>query len=156
MEAGLQTEIKQVALGYGLEYKVSNYRVQSYLAPAYTVLQSRHPDLSFPTFINEVLRIRAEEREKRGPSGCDYKWHGIKAYLDEVSGVSGGVVSKPEQRPRADHEFLPLCAWCKKIRHEDDRWMTLDDYVSEITGKRFSHGMCPGCAAKFVPTHSCH
>jgi len=156
MEARLQNEIMQVALGYGLEYKISNYRVQSYLAPAYAVLQSRHPDLSFPTFIKEVLRVRAEEKEKRGPSGSDYKWHGIEAYLDEFSGGLSRVVSKPEQRPPAEHEFLPLCAWCKKIRNEDDSWMTLDDYVSEITGKRFSHGMCAGCAARFVPTHSGH
>jgi len=152
MESGLQTEIQQVALGYGLEYKVSNHRVRSYLAPAYAVLQRRHPDLSFPTFISEVLRIRAEEREKRGPSDYDYKWHGVKAYLDEVSGGSTAVESKPEQRYHADQDFLSLCAWCKKIRHEDDSWMTLDDYVSKITGKRFSHGLCPGCAAKFLPT----
>jgi hypothetical protein len=156
MEAGLQTEITQVALGYGLEYKISNYRVQSYLAPAYVVLQRRHPDLSFPAFISEVLRIRAEERQKRDPSDRDYKWHGVKAYLDEVSGASSRGESIPEQHYRADQEFLPLCAWCKKIRDEDDRWMTLDSYVSEITGKRFSHGMCPSCAAEFVPTHSGH
>lgn len=156
MEAGLQTEITRVALGYGLEYKISNYRVQSYLAPAYRVLQRRHADLSFQTFINEVLRIRAEEKEKRDPSARDYKWHGVKAYLDEVSGGSSGVERKPAQYYRADQEFLPLCAWCKKIRHEDDRWMTLDNYVSEITGKRFSHGMCPVCAAEFVPTRSGH
>ena len=87
----LQTEITQVALGYGLKYKISNYRVQSYLAPAYVVLQRRHPDLSFQAFINEVLRIREEEREKRDPSGCDYKWHGVKAYLDEFSGGSSRV-----------------------------------------------------------------
>jgi hypothetical protein len=149
MEAGLQTEITQVALGYGLKYKISNYRMQSYLAPAYVVLQRRHPDLSFPAFINEVLRIRAEERERRDPAGCDYEWHGVKAYLDEFWGGSSGV-------GEADEEFLSLCAWCKKIRHEDDRWITLDSYVSEITGKRFSHGMCPACAANFVPTHSGH
>jgi len=152
MELGLQTELHQVALGYGLEYKISNYRMQTYLVPAYTVLQRRHPDLSFPTFISEVLRIRLEEREKRGPSDCDHKWHGVKAYLDEVSGGSTAVETKPEQHYHADQEFLPLCAWCKKIRHEDDKWITLDDYVSKITGKRFSHGLCPDCAAKFLPT----
>ena len=152
MESGLQTEIQKIALGYGLEYKISNYRMQSYLAPAYVVLQRKHPGLSFQTFINEVLRIRAKERGKFGPSECDYKWHGVKAYLDEVSGGTSGVENKPERHHDTDQEFLPLCAWCKKIRHEDDRWMTLDDYVSKITGKRFSHGMCPGCAAKFVLT----
>ena len=152
MESRLQTDIQQVALGYGLQYKISNYRVQSYLAPAYAVLQRKHPDLSFRTFINEVLRIRVEEREKRGPSDYDCKWHGVKAYLDEVSGGSSGVESKPKQHYRTDREFLPLCAWCKKIRNDDNMWMTLDDYVSKITGKRFSHGMCPGCAAKFVQT----
>jgi len=64
MESGLQTEIQKIALGYGLEYKISNYRMQSYLAPAYVVLQRKHPGLSFQTFINEVLRIRAERERK--------------------------------------------------------------------------------------------
>ena len=126
--------------------------MQNYLAPAYGVLQRKHPDLSFQAFINEVLRIRAEEKDKRGSTDWDFQWRGVQAYLDEFSGGSSGVQNKPERPRPSDQEFLPLCAWCKKIRNEDETWMSLDDYISKITGKRFSHGMCPGCAAKFVPT----
>ena len=151
MESGLRTEIQQVALGYGLQYKISNYRIRNYLAPAYAVLQRRHPDLSFQAFINEVLTIRAEEKEKCSSSDWDYQWHGVQAYLDEVSGGSSGMRSNPAQPHPCDPEFLPLCAWCHRIRNEDDMWMRLDDYISKISGKRFSHGICPGCAAKFVP-----
>jgi len=301
MEPNLSNGIKEVALGYGLEYKISDRRMREYLAPTYLILRHNHPELRFTAFISEVVKVRAEERKKRGPasepkeygiiaslgdisggrvlnrsvgstnnrvlwvddrpdnniverrageeigltftlalstaealeqlsrqrfaaiisdmgrkegsregyvlldalrrggdqtpffiyassnapehqretfehcgqgcfnnakelltavkwasalgpSDCNHKWHGVKAYLDEVSGGLTAVESKPEQHYHAEQEFLPLCAWCKKIRHGDDSWMTLDDYVSKITGKRFSHGLCPGCAAKFLPT----
>jgi hypothetical protein len=41
-------------------------------------------------------------------------------------------------------DFIPICAGCKSIR-EDDRWVRVEQYVTEHTGSRFSHGLCPAC-----------
>jgi|HubBroStandDraft_1064217.scaffolds.fasta_scaffold00003_207 hypothetical protein len=50
--------------------------------------------------------------------------------------------------------ILPICAACKKIREEDGAWVGLDDYVSDHSAARFSHGMCPDCMTKFYPNYS--
>lgn len=47
--------------------------------------------------------------------------------------------------------FLPICMHCKKIRDDHGYWERIDKYISEHTDARFSHGICPECAAKHYP-----
>ena len=47
--------------------------------------------------------------------------------------------------------ILPICSSCKKIREEDGAWTALDEYVSDHTQAKFSHGMCPECMARLYP-----
>lgn len=44
--------------------------------------------------------------------------------------------------------LLPICAFCKKIRNEDEQWESLEGYISRRSEARFSHGFCPECGAK--------
>ena len=44
--------------------------------------------------------------------------------------------------------FLRVCAWCRRIQHQD-LWLSLEDHFQKRTGGRISHGMCPECAARF-------
>ena len=44
--------------------------------------------------------------------------------------------------------LIPICAWCKSIRDDRDFWHSVEDYISEHTEARFSHGICPECLAK--------
>jgi PAS domain S-box-containing protein len=48
---------------------------------------------------------------------------------------------------RTLREILPICAYCKKVRDDEDYWDTVESYVSRHTATRFSHGICPSCAA---------
>lgn len=41
--------------------------------------------------------------------------------------------------------LLPICAWCKKIRSDGDYWQQVEEYVSQHTDARFTHGICPTC-----------
>jgi CheY-like chemotaxis protein len=45
-------------------------------------------------------------------------------------------------------ELIPICAYCRKVRDEDDYWQQVETYVQKETGSRFSHGACPDCCAK--------
>jgi PAS domain S-box-containing protein len=45
-------------------------------------------------------------------------------------------------------EILPICSYCRKIRDDENYWHTVEDYISEHTASRFSHGICPSCLAK--------
>jgi hypothetical protein len=41
--------------------------------------------------------------------------------------------------------ILPICSYCKKIRDDQNYWTQVESYVSEHSGARFSHGICPSC-----------
>lgn len=44
--------------------------------------------------------------------------------------------------------LLPICAWCKKVRHDDGYWEQLELYVSQRSEASFSHSICPDCQTK--------
>ena len=41
--------------------------------------------------------------------------------------------------------LLPMCAYCKKIRVDDQYWQQLEGYLSDHSDAEFSHGICPQC-----------
>jgi hypothetical protein len=48
---------------------------------------------------------------------------------------------------------LPICSNCKKIRDDKGSWRQLEEYISEHTDSRFSHGLCSDCAQKLYPKY---
>lgn len=46
------------------------------------------------------------------------------------------------------HGLLPICAWCKNIRNDQNYWQKVEDYVSGHSDARFTHGICPACLQK--------
>lgn len=44
--------------------------------------------------------------------------------------------------------FLPICAYCKKIRDDKGYWAGVESYISKHTDTVFSHGICPECTEK--------
>jgi PAS domain S-box-containing protein len=62
-----------------------------------------------------------------------------------------------EKLEKAMHEIkqlqgiIPICASCKKIRDDKGAWNQLEAYISEHSEARFSHGICPECAARLYP-----
>jgi len=44
--------------------------------------------------------------------------------------------------------LIPICAWCKKVRNDQNYWQQVEDYVTEHSDARFNHSMCPECFAK--------
>ncbi len=41
--------------------------------------------------------------------------------------------------------FLPICAYCKKIRDDHNYWEQIECYINARTGTDFSHSVCPDC-----------
>ena len=41
--------------------------------------------------------------------------------------------------------IYPICSYCKKVREETGRWVSVEKYVSDISGAMPSHGVCPQC-----------
>jgi DNA-binding response OmpR family regulator len=41
--------------------------------------------------------------------------------------------------------LLPICSWCKKIRDDHNYWQQVEEYISDHSEARFTHGICPDC-----------
>jgi methyl-accepting chemotaxis protein len=44
--------------------------------------------------------------------------------------------------------LLPICAWCKKVRDDQNYWQEVECYVASHSEARFTHGICPVCMDK--------
>lgn len=55
-------------------------------------------------------------------------------------------------RVRQLHGLLPICAYCKKIRDDQNYWHQVEVYVSRHSNAQFSHGMCPECFEHVMKT----
>ncbi len=41
--------------------------------------------------------------------------------------------------------IIPICMHCKKIRSDKDYWQQVEQFLSDHSQARFSHGICPEC-----------
>ena len=62
----------------------------------------------------------------------------LKKALDEVELLSG---------------LLSICASCKKIKDEHEKWQPLEGYIKAHSEAKFSHGLCPDCLRKLYPKY---
>lgn len=69
--------------------------------------------------LNAGLELRVQERTQE-----------LENALDRVMQLQG---------------LLPICAWCKKIRDDENYWHSVEEYISVRTQAQFSHGICPDC-----------
>ncbi len=51
---------------------------------------------------------------------------------------------------RTLREILPICAYCRKIRDDQDYWSSVESYIARHTRTRFTHGICPTCMETVV------
>ncbi len=41
--------------------------------------------------------------------------------------------------------FVTICATCKKVKNELERWSPVEQYIEQRIDIQFSHGLCPTC-----------
>ncbi len=47
-------------------------------------------------------------------------------------------------------ELLPICAYCKKVRDDQNYWHQVETYISKRSQTKFSHGICPDCYKRLL------
>jgi DNA-binding NtrC family response regulator len=77
--------------------------------------------------------LRYAIERKRIESERDRLIQELQAALAKVKHLSG---------------MLPICAWCKKVRDDQDYWQEVECYVTSHSELQFSHGICPPCLEK--------
>ena len=55
------------------------------------------------------------------------------------------------QHIEALQKILPICMFCKQIRYDDQSWQRIDRYLTQHADTKFSHSLCPDCAAEHCP-----
>jgi hypothetical protein len=51
---------------------------------------------------------------------------------------------------KALQTLLPMCAYCKSIRNDQNYWEKVETYFQDHSGVSFSHSYCPTCYERFV------
>ncbi|MAE70711.1 MAG: response regulator [Gemmatimonadetes bacterium] len=73
-----------------------------------------------------------------------------------VVGLKRKLEARVEELRRALEEvdqlqgLIPICAYCKRIRDDDNFWQGVELYVGARSGAEFSHGICPECHTTHV------
>jgi sigma-B regulation protein RsbU (phosphoserine phosphatase) len=44
--------------------------------------------------------------------------------------------------------IIPICAWCKRVRDDDQYWHDVEKYLANHSQVEFSHSICPECREK--------
>jgi AmiR/NasT family two-component response regulator len=47
--------------------------------------------------------------------------------------------------------LIPMCSCCRKVRDDRGYWQQVEQYISEHSDARVSHGMCPDCIRRMYP-----
>lgn len=47
-------------------------------------------------------------------------------------------------------KIIPICAWCKKVRSDDEYWENVETYLKQYTNTTVTHGVCPECREKIL------
>jgi hypothetical protein len=70
----------------------------------------------------------------------------LSASRVEIDGVPHVllVVEEPAVTTKGEG-VVSICARCKKMRDEKNRWVSPDRYLSDRWGVRMTHGLCPEC-----------
>ncbi|MGH7307410.1 MAG: response regulator transcription factor [Candidatus Rokuibacteriota bacterium] len=46
--------------------------------------------------------------------------------------------------------LLPICAYCKKIRNDQNYWQQVETYVGQHSAAQFTHSICPDCKQRVL------
>lgn len=91
------------------------------------------PD-QFLVLVKDITRRKETESELRSALTANERLvEELKSALQQVKTLSG---------------YLPICAWCRKVRNDAGYWEQIEAYIAEHTDTLFSHGLCPDCMKK--------
>lgn len=50
-----------------------------------------------------------------------------------------------EERLEELRHFIAICAGCKQVRDDSGAWQDIERYLSRVTERELTHGICPAC-----------
>ena len=69
------------------------------------------------------------------------------AAITELGSVATDTSQLLQERMEIDAaELVAMCASCKRVRSDDDGWLSIEDYMRRVCKKWVTHGLCDTCA----------
>jgi PAS domain S-box-containing protein len=68
-----------------------------------------------------------------------------QAQREEALRVINAELSRALAEIRQLPGMLPICAYCKSIRNEEDHWQPVEEYIAAHAPVQFTHSICPTC-----------
>lgn len=65
-----------------------------------------------------------------------------------------GMLAAALDTARTLSGLLPICAYCKRIRDDQDYWREVEVFVRAHAPVEFSHGICPQCVVEHFPDYT--
>lgn len=59
--------------------------------------------------------------------------------------VHAAALRRAQDELRLLRSMLSVCAWCRRIRDEDQGWVEMERYVAQRAEAHLTHGICPDC-----------
>ncbi|MDD2367584.1 MAG: response regulator [Desulfuromonadaceae bacterium] len=63
---------------------------------------------------------------------------------EELQAINANLEAALSQVRRLEG-LIPICSYCHKIRDDKAIWYQLEEYISDHSEARFTHGICPDC-----------
>lgn len=61
---------------------------------------------------------------------------------------TGSLLADALARTKLLAPLVPVCAWCKKIRDDENYWSSVSEYLEAQAGVDTTHGICPDCSTR--------
>ncbi|MFH1620196.1 MAG: PAS domain S-box protein [bacterium] len=128
-----------------------------------------HPDdlkdflgVFFPAFrkkqpFSTVFRLKAADGSYRSVLMAGVLLKSKEGKFLGYTGSCMDITDLTEEKPAALKEeavpvklegLLAVCANCRRVKDDKNRWQKLEDYIRQHSEAFFSHGICPECLIK--------
>lgn len=104
-------------------------------------LEAGADDYIIKPFDNDELRARVNvgSRIIELQSALDDRVKELQDKVDHIKRLQG---------------IIPICMHCHKIRNDEESWERIEQYITEHTEAKLSHGICPECVEEHYPGYS--
>ena len=101
-------------------------------------MASRHSTHSTETILRRSRCSIGKCPDCRGP-----RWS--REFADRVRSLEEALANV-----KALQTLLPMCAYCKSIRNDQNYWEKVETYFTQHSNVSFTHSYCPNCYERFV------
>ena len=175
--AELVESISEGFLSYDGEYRLQfmNTAAEQIVQHAKAELLGKPVWGHFPAIVGaDVEHLLRSVMSDRRTAACEaydeagQRWFAIYVYpfRDGISVLFRDISERKQNQQEREHlidelqrvianartlrGLIPICASCKKIRDDQGYWRQLEVYIRDHSEADFSHGLCPGCAEKYL------